>query len=310
MRKMMGVLATCAALPAMADTLGPYDEIYVFGDSLSDSGNIAASLGADFPTAVYPNGQFTNGDAWTTQLGLAPSLLGGTNYAFGGARTADNGDATPDLLSQIGMFTAGVAQLGANPLAVIWAGGNDFRDLAPGDDLGAFVTSITHTIAKGVRHLNDKGIQDFVVFTLPDFGALPEYAGDPFGAAQASFITDLVNGAIAKKVSRLGSRYDDANINLFDIGSLFQDVLASVPDATRQLRCLDNLADCALNPTSYVFYDDIHPMEWVHTELAARFGESVLGTDVAAVPLPAGAALLFTGLAGFGVWGRRRKSQA
>ena len=51
-------------------------------------------------------------------------------------------------------------------------------------------------------------------------------------------------------------------------------------------------------------------MEWVHTELAARFSETVLGRDLTPVPLPAGGALLFAGLAGFAVWGRRRKSQA
>ena len=310
MRKILGLLAACWALPATADTIDPYDAVFVFGDSLSDSGNIAASLGPDFPTAVYPNGQFTNGAEWTTQIGLSPSLLGGNNYAFGGARTADNGDATPDLLAQIGMFTASAAQLGANPLAVIWTGGNDFRDLAPGDDLGAFVTSITHTIAKGVRLLNDAGIEDFVVFNLPNFSALPEYAGDALGAGQASFVTGVVNGAIAKKVSRLDNRYDDASVGLFDIDSLFQEVLASAPEATRQLRCLDDLADCAANPTNYVFYDDIHPMEWVHSELARQFSAAYLSPELSAVPLPAGATLLLTGFAGFGVWARRRKSQA
>src|SRR5215831_2791594 len=78
---------------------GPIDAIYAFGDSLSDVGNIYAytSVAAPpaFPAAPYVNGQFSNGNVWVQDLahdlGLAPlipSLLGGTDYAFGGAETS------------------------------------------------------------------------------------------------------------------------------------------------------------------------------------------------------------------------------
>jgi phospholipase/lecithinase/hemolysin len=311
MRKALTILATFLALPAAASTFGPYDDIYVFGDSLSDSGNIALAAPAGVPNPPYPLGQFTNGNTWTTQLGLTPSIAGGTNYAWGGARAAENGDFIPDLLTQIGSFTSTVANIGSNPLAVIWVGGNDFRDLQPGDDLGSFVKSITNTITRGVRDLTRKGIEDVVIFNLPNFSALPQYAGDPLGAGQAGFISNVVNDAIATKVSRLDMRFGDADIGLFDLDSVFQDVLASVPASLRQTRCLDDIVDCTVNPTDYVFFDDIHPTEWVHTQLANAFSEQVLQEQVIApVPLPAGGALLLTGFAGFALWGKRRKSLA
>ena len=81
-----------------------YSALYVFGDSLSDSGNNAVVLapnttpvstsGNDFiPIFPYASGRYTNGPvgaqdfAAVLALSASPSRLGGTNYASGGART-------------------------------------------------------------------------------------------------------------------------------------------------------------------------------------------------------------------------------
>lgn len=104
------------SIPASA-AAGPYTGIYVFGDSLSDSGNVFAAttanpinpivLGAATPLSPpYFFGRFSNGptyaDVLATSLGLAQSPHGlnpslapgpgvpfplGTNYAWGGANT-------------------------------------------------------------------------------------------------------------------------------------------------------------------------------------------------------------------------------
>lgn len=306
MRKTLTLLATCLALPAAASTFGPYDEIYLFGDSLSDSGNIALAAPAGVPNPPYPQGQFTNGNTWATQLGLTPSLAGGTNYAFGGARAADNGDFIPDLLAQIGTFTSTVANIGSNPLAVIWAGGNDFRDLTSPTGILDLVGNVTKSIATGVDALYQKGIRDFVVFGLPNFATLPELRDDPIGTFGASIASTLLNGGIHLTSQVLDAKLADAHVNFFDLDAVFQDALASVPKDLRQIRCLEDIADCAVNPTNYVFFDDIHPTEWVHTNLANAFAAEVLQP----APLPAGGLLLLTGFAGFALWGKRRKSLA
>lgn len=307
MRKTLTILAACLALPATAGTFGPFDELIVFGDSLSDSGNVAAARGDAFPFFIYPNGQFTNGDAWTTQLGLTPSLTGGTNYAYGDARAADNMDGTPDLLAQIGQFSDNGGPSGTNSLAVIWSGGNDFRDLSPTVDqagLTTFITSIAGTIALGAKALHAEGLRDLAIFGLPDFGALPQYAGDPLGAGQASFVSSLLNEAISNTAMALDIGLPGTNVEFFDLDAVFQDVLAEVPLDNQRLRCIDSPFECAANPTSYLFYDDIHPTEWVHEALATNFEENVLQP----VPLPAGGMLLLSGFAGFALWGKRRKS--
>ena len=312
MKKTIWLLAACTALPANAGSFGPFDQIFVFGDSLSDGGNLEVIAPEFVPNPPYPDGQFTNGDSWTTQLGLTPSLQGGTNFAFGGARTVDNSpaDAIPDLLAQIAAFAASPSTLGANPLGVIWVGGNDFLDFQdiplPDQQFEAFVGSIAGTIGTGVQQLVEAGISDVVVFGQPSFGALPQFNGDPLGTALANGASSVLNTAIAATASGLNTTLPDADVAFFDLDAVFQDVLAGLPEDTRQLQCIEALGveGCLANPDDFLFFDDIHPVEDVHTTLADAFADEFLQP----VPLPAGGALLLTGLAGFGVWARRRKS--
>ena len=78
-----------------------YSQLYVFGDSLSDTGNLFAATGGTNPIPPYFNGRFSNGPVWVetlaASLGLPvnPSLLGGTNYAFAGAVTGPSFVAQP-----------------------------------------------------------------------------------------------------------------------------------------------------------------------------------------------------------------------
>ncbi len=62
-----GLLASSAA--------SAYSDIFVFGDSLSDSGNVFAATGG-FPPAPYYDGRFSNGPTYAEDLaGMLGSLL-------------------------------------------------------------------------------------------------------------------------------------------------------------------------------------------------------------------------------------------
>ncbi len=152
----VGALAT---LPAHA---GPFSSMTVFGDSLSDTGNVLALTSAFTPNPfpVFPGalGRFADGPVWVEQLAAALSLpagaqpanqlltgpatvtplgpQGGMNYAYGGARTGFNGSAGPatGLLGQLaawngGGFTTALSRTAdSNGLYVVVIGGNDLRD--------------------------------------------------------------------------------------------------------------------------------------------------------------------------------------
>lgn len=190
-----------AALCLSSMAASAYDNMFVFGDSLSDNGNLHA-LNAQAPV------RFTNGpvaaEVVAAQLGLSltPSyhLLQtppfGNNYAIAGAKAVDDdGDeSTPDinLPTQVNAFLqihGGVAP--KDSLYVVLIGGNDIRAARAIRSAGVLADSkearnasrkaARDSIAKSVdsekkqiMKLIAAGAKNIVVINAPDIGAIPE----------------------------------------------------------------------------------------------------------------------------------------
>ena len=80
---------SCAAASAEAQT---YDRLVVFGDSLSDNGNLFLISGGTQPPSPPYARRFSNGPTFVELLGFNAanfngSVTGSINYAFGGSRT-------------------------------------------------------------------------------------------------------------------------------------------------------------------------------------------------------------------------------
>src|SRR3982751_1578079 len=90
--------ALLISAPAPPAAAGPFSNLVMFGDSLSDIGNIAQAPLINTPGPYYWNGRFSNGPVYAetlaTGLGL-PALnrstaSGGNDFAYGGAKTTRN----------------------------------------------------------------------------------------------------------------------------------------------------------------------------------------------------------------------------
>lgn len=317
-------LVAAAALAGLATvaSASSYSGLFVFGDSLSDSGNDALLIGSDpnqvitgnsyIPSQPYASGQFTNGDVWAktfaSAIGLAsfglPSLTGGGDFAFGGARTAANGPGLPpSLRTQTTLFLLGNG--GAAPsdaLYVVEGGGNDARDTLdaaaasahPSVLIALAAAAYAHETGAIVDRLQAAGAVHIVVWDVPDLGLAPAVTAE--GSA-----TSLLGSQVAQAMNRdLFARLaTESDVSLFDVYGL-QTSFAADPAAVGLINVTDACgAVPGCDPSTYLFWDGIHPTSAGHALLA----ENML---VATVPEPATYALLLGGLLMVGGRARRR----
>ena len=265
---------------------GPFTDLIVFGDSLSDVGNVAQASFGIFPGSYYHNDRFSNGPVWVeslaTQLGLGPlqrSTAGGDNFAYGGAKTTGTGGIEGffirDLDEQVAQF---LDSRSVDPAAlfVVFAGSNDF--IQGQTDVGFPVGRIT----ADVNRLIAAGAREFLVPNLPLLGFTPRFNNSPATAAAYNQRTADFNAALDASLAALETVDTALKFHRLDVAALFSDAiatparfaLANVTDAAAPgLAPGDgsyNTSLIASNAHEYLFWDDLHPTAAVHAILADR----------------------------------------
>ncbi|MBV8037024.1 SGNH/GDSL hydrolase family protein [Roseateles sp.] len=320
-------LALC--LPA-AHAVPSFSTIYVFGDSLSDTGNTQAVLGTNAiiaNTAGYgANGRFSNGPVWheslATGLGLAPatrSRSNGNNYAHGGARIDNASGQSAGVLNQYASYTSGKGAGGAdaNALYIVWGGGNDARDLVGKANPLSAIQSAIGSLSGVLTGLLNSGATTLLVPNLPDLGRIPEFRTGA-NASSASQVSKLWNDTLLTMLDEINS-HTTASIYFLDVFSIFNDVLDhpasyGFSNTTGQCRSLGflNLTEisCA-NADSWVFWDQIHPTKAAHAMLGAAALDLLSnGSPLAHVPEPASVMLVLLALALAAAISRPRRGAA
>ena len=235
---------------------GPYTAEYVFGDSLSDNGNIAeAFYRRNFPSPPSYHDSFTNGPvaaevlAGRLGLTLTPSLfltgfmdvfglfggasyVPGTNYAVAGATSAANpvfggvpGANLPQQVAAFSSFMGGVAD--PNALYFVFSGGNDVRQAALNGLGVAGITAGVNAELGAILVLLNAGARNLLVVNVPNVGVIPEFTQDHVSAAPAA--TTLSQGydtALANGLTGL-SMPGGTKLNLFDLYSFNASILAN-----------------------------------------------------------------------------------
>ena len=289
------LLLACASPPAAIS----YSAVYAFGDSLVDSGNtqkVAEGFAVPrdpAPVALgYFDGRFSNGPVYSDLLhdhfvggNMVESTLGGTNYAFGGARGQDNSprDPIPDLGAQVALYLEDVGGV-ADPTALylINAGGNDVRDIllgVPGSDVSGAVAQIVGAVSA----LSAAGANHFLVVGVGNVGGIPEtIARGPAAESAGRSMSEGFNAALFRALMAPGL----PSVHTLDpipIGDAVQDSPAAYglpADLDFRDACLDAMVAPPEGPpicTGYAFFDTIHPTDAVNAILADAAIAAVAG---------------------------------
>ena len=304
-------LACGLALSAQAAQAQQFSSVITFGDSLSDAGNVGFVLSGGVLTS---NSFTTNPDPVWSQIvasefgfNQTASLVGGTNYAYGGACSRANTVGPPaftcvnspssfSLTTQLGGYlAANPTGVDPNALYTVWAGANDLFTALGNPGTAATVTgSAALTTIANISALQAAGANYIVVLNLPNIGATPQFsnavlfpATAPFGPSVTGLsiiYNETLNGGLATLADGI------IPINVF---ALVEEVRANPAEYgltnVTGVACLSGgvpMSSVSCGPANYVtptanqtyfFADGVHPTGAGHALLA----DVVLATIVA-----------------------------
>lgn len=281
------ILVLCLSLRCDA-----YSDLIVFGDSLSDTGNVHANSFGFAAADPYVDGRLTNGlnyvDYLSQLLGLAPPLYseaGGLNHAHGGAQVLQDPLSTAWVIDSLEIqktkyldANQGVADPDA--LYIVFGGGNDVRDTSVGmvDTAMNLVSIVDALLAAGATNV--------LVPNLPDLGLTPEVTEFGQGAGAASSArSQQFNATLA---SELSTRQD---VITFDVFAALNEIVADTAAGGSEFGFTNVVDDCweggpaglfsgfglgdglfpapvCDNPDEYLFWDIVHPTTAAHEFLA------------------------------------------
>jgi phospholipase/lecithinase/hemolysin len=299
------VAVTLVAMSSLASA-GAYSNLFVYGDSLSDLGNIYNTSGHAIPLSPpYYMGRFSNGPLAAEYLAktLNTPL---TSFAWGGATTGignsgDGGSQTtvgmhhlPGMVPQVVGSLSTIAPFASSSLFVVWGGPDDYIS---GGNVAQGITDILYMVGQ----LKSVGATHILVPGMPDLGLTPFYLSmGPSQAAQATAFSFAFDQALQAGLP--------TGVKYFDTFGFMHLVVANpgaygFTDVTDP--CLVGLTPCSPNvqiQNQYLFWDDLHPTTAANELLAAQFASAVS-------PEPSTLLMLCTGIAGI-VGVLRRKLSA
>ena len=318
-----GRIARCVSLLTLllsvSDQALAFSKLYVIGDSLSDQGNLfAATSAAAGPANALPasdhyfNGRFSNGPIYTDLLAaglglpLGPSIAGGSNFAYGGARTTYNivestvgGPLPPGLFpwslnAQVQAFrNLGIQDPGG--LFIVFSGSNDVADiLVRSLNPATVIPNAINGVLGAVRAFIDAGAQTIVVPNVPDLGLTPLFLGQGTAASAAATQLSIAFNSLLDTSLDAVSGVEIVRVDTF---ALFRNVVSHPGDfglSNVTTPCYSGFVapnpagtECG-NSSEFLFWDIVHPTTSVHSILA--------GAVITAVPEPGTVGFMLLGL--------------
>jgi phospholipase/lecithinase/hemolysin len=256
----------------------PYSEVYVFGESFVDMGN-AKDLFSTYsiifpPSPPYAGGRFCNGPVFPEVIAenfevgpLDASYAGGTNYAYGGARSVETNlmwgfIPIPSVQTQVAAFLSDTDTFGkADPdaLYILHDGGNDtavavevFFATEEWDLAAAVMEESALGMIESVQMLVEAGAVNIVVPGAPFFSDSAWLCG----LSVADALGDTYNAILEAGLSSLDG---DLRILYFDLFG-FETAVADhfITDCNYCVDWFDPTAGFCSNPDDLFNWDQGH----------------------------------------------------
>ncbi|WED43654.1 GDSL family lysophospholipase PlaA [Legionella cardiaca] len=208
----------------------PLNNIVVFGDSLSDNGNLYEYMHQKLPQSPpYYQGRFTNGPVWVERLAAdyfphktSEHLF---DYAFGGAGISE----TPDddvlftLKKEIDTyFLAHQEKADKDSLFIIWIGANNYLGIP--DNPEQVLNEVNLGITHGLQRLADAGAKHILIVNLPDLGKTP--IATAFDAQdKLSYFANQHNELLTASLENLKQSYPEVQWLYFDVNQTLNDLI-------------------------------------------------------------------------------------
>jgi thermolabile hemolysin len=288
------------------NAMAGFDRMIVFGDSLSDTGNVKP-----VDQDKRWSGRFTNGPIYIDHLKSSLNMSNEQvlNYAFGGALTGPHASfgallksPVPMLTQQIGLFT-NEHDPKSTDLILLYAGANDYLSLfqnprfyqlmatskspeAIQDFASKFrshVTESVQNISQGMETLLNAGADSLLIANLPDFSKTPiiKRISELFPNLTQKEVDNLKrimrqfsvshNQALSASVATLRENLGpEQGIEIVDIFSSIEAMLAD-PEHYGFSNTTDalNRQDGKIDG-AWFYADDVHPSAAVHYYLSQK----------------------------------------
>ncbi|MFA6302830.1 MAG: SGNH/GDSL hydrolase family protein [Legionella sp.] len=273
----------------------PIHNFVVFGDSLSDNGNLYELMHHQLPQSPpYFQGRFSNGPVWIELLAdhyFHEPIIGLLDYAIGGAGVSEDPDAG-ELLTLTkelnNYFDENQDTARADSLYIVWIGANNY--LGVPEDADTALHDVNVGITHGLETLVEKGAKHILVINLPDLGHSP--AAVEFNAVEAySYFSKQHNLLLDASFAQLKQEYPQVDWLFFDMQSVFQDAVehpANYGFTNITDSCYNSTSNGQSNPVSlqiaaeikakpyadacdgFMFFDLVHPTMIAHKILADK----------------------------------------
>ncbi|HBB52899.1 MAG TPA: lysophospholipase [Legionellales bacterium] len=281
------------------------NEVVVFGDSLSDNGNLYEYMDHQLPMSPpYYAGRFTNGPVWVElmldkayPLNAQSHLL---DYAYGGAGIDVNEDNKTDDEDEGFSFHVQVKNYlsahqntaSPNSLYVVWIGSNNYFNLPDNQDES--VQAVVDGIYKNVVNLIKHGVKHLMILNVPNLSRIP--AAIEYEAVNELGYMSLEHNRLLKiMIAQLQKDYPDVDFIDYDVTKVMDDIIdhpdhygftnatATCSDleygenVTQNRLISKSLFLSAINQKAttiddtcdgYLFFDLYHPTEHAHVIIA------------------------------------------